>query len=404
MATANFTYEGIKTAIQCLKEDKMKDVCKKYTSKIEKDINSLYFIYNGNKINYDLSFFEQANSLDKQRLEMNVLVYNNNDSNVLNNNNNNNELRQYNNIKNNNDNLYNNFDIKLRNLINILKVHKGAINCSIVLNDGRFATCSNDNSIIIYNNKTFKPDLIIKEHTDSVIYILQLSSGMLASCSGDQTIKIFNINNNNYEVFQTLQYHQDSVYKIIELNNKKLVSCSGDCSIIVYSIDNNKYKKDYHIKTNGFCFCVIQTKVNEICYYGDKSICFYDLLKKIIIKKINDINDDCCGCNFLNLLTKDLLLSTGIDKLYIINVNEHNITRIINAPGSNYIMVSCILNNNTLLTGDYNRNIKQWKIEGDNLNLISTKENAHDSSIISLIKLEDGYILSGSDDGEIKIW
>ena len=258
--------------------------------------------------------------------------------------------------------------------------------------------------MFIYNNKTFKQDLIIKEHTGYVLYILQLSSGMLASCSYDQTIKIFNINNNNYEVVQTLQYHQGPVYKIIELNNKKLVSCSDDCSIIVYSIDNNKYNKDYHIKTNGFCFCVIQTKVNEICYYEnkDKSICFYDLLKKIIIKKINDINEDGCCYNFLNMLTKDLLLSTGREKLYIINVNQHNITRIINAPGSNY--VSCILNNNTLLTGDYNRNIKQWKIEGDNLNLISTKENAHDRSIRSIIKLGDGYILSGSYDGEIKIW
>ena len=136
----------------------------------------------------------------------------------------------------------------------------------------------------------------------------------------------------------------------------------------------------------------------------NKSICFYDLLKKRIIKKINNINADGCGCNFLNLLTKDLLLSTGIDKLYIINVNQHNITRIINAPGSNYIGVSCILNNNTLLTGDSKGNIKQWKIEGDNLNLISTKENAHDTGIMSLIKLGDGSILSGSSYGEIKIW
>lgn len=229
---------------------------------------------------------------------------------------------------------------------------------------------------------------------------------MLASCSGDKTIKIFNINNNNYEIFQTLKYHQGPVLKIIELNNKKLVSCSDDLSIIVYSIDNNKYKKDYHIKTISYCSCVIQTRENEICYYEEKenSISFYDLLKKRIIKKINNINEDLCGYNFLNLLTKDLLLSTGIKKLYIINVNEYNITRIINVPRSNEINVSCILTNNTLLTGDSNKSIKQWKIEGDNLNLISTKENAHDSAIYSLIKLGDGSILSGSSDGEIKIW
>lgn len=44
------------------------------------------------------------------------------------------------------------------------------------------------------------------------------------------------------------------------------------------------------------------------------------------------------------------------------------------------------------------------EIEGDNLNLISTKENTHDEAISTLLKLGDGHILSGSLIGEMKIW
>ena len=40
-----------------------------------------------------------------------------------------------------------------------------------------------------------------------------------------------------------------------------------------------------------------------------------------------------------------------------------------------------------LLTGDSNKRILIWKIEGDNLRLISKKENAHDNSIFTLLKL-----------------
>ena len=98
------------------------------------------------------------------------------------------------------------------------------------------------------------------------------------------------------------------------------------------------------------------------------------------------------------------MLTIGEDKLYIINVNQYNLIKIINAPGSSNIYVSCILNNNIFLTADVNKNIKQWRIEGNDLKLISTKENAHDVSIYSLIKLRDGHILSGSEYGEIKIW
>ena len=83
MALVNFTFNGIKTAIQCVKEDKMKNICAKYASRIDKELNSLYFSYNGNQINNELTFYEQANPLDKQSLEMNILVIPNKDSNEL---------------------------------------------------------------------------------------------------------------------------------------------------------------------------------------------------------------------------------------------------------------------------------------------------------------------------------
>ena len=53
--------------------------------------------------------------------------------------------------ENNNNNADINFNIKLK-LSTVLKYHNRSINCSTLLKDGRFVTCSRDNSIIIYNN------------------------------------------------------------------------------------------------------------------------------------------------------------------------------------------------------------------------------------------------------------
>ena len=64
----------MKTVIQCSKGDKMRTICSKFGSKIEVDINSLFFIYNGKLINLELTFYDQANSTDKNRLEMNVIA------------------------------------------------------------------------------------------------------------------------------------------------------------------------------------------------------------------------------------------------------------------------------------------------------------------------------------------
>ena len=144
------------------------------------------------------------------------------------------KLSQYNISNITNDNNYNNFDIKLKESLHKLKYHTNYIYCATVLNDGRFVTGSYDNSIIIYNNKTFKPDLTIKEHSSPIYSLIQLSSGILCSGSYDKTIKLYNINNNTYNVLQTLSYHTDCITKIIELMNKKLVSCSWDNTIIFY--------------------------------------------------------------------------------------------------------------------------------------------------------------------------
>ena len=74
MAEVIFNYEGIETIIQCNINDKMKDIINKYLIKIEKRKDNLYYLYNGNKINYELTFNEQANDLDKNRNKMNIIV------------------------------------------------------------------------------------------------------------------------------------------------------------------------------------------------------------------------------------------------------------------------------------------------------------------------------------------
>ena len=113
-----------------------------------------------------------------------------------------------------NDESYNNFDITSKNPLQ-LNYHTDWISSATVLNDGRFATGSQDKSIIIYNNTTYNPDLIIKEHKGQIMSLTQLSSGILCSASNDATINLYNIDGNNYNVLQTLTDHKAPVTKII---------------------------------------------------------------------------------------------------------------------------------------------------------------------------------------------
>ena len=274
------------------------------------------------------------------------------------------------------------------------------------MNDGRLVSGSSDSLIIIYNKSTYQAELIIKDHNGSINCINQLSSGIFASCSSDNTIKLFNINGMKYAILQTLNYHSRPVNKIIKLKNKNLVSCSDDSSIIFYIKDNNEYKNDYQHSTDGSCYSIIQTKDNEICYSvaNNNKICFFALLERKFKASISNINksNNCLECFIM--ITKNLLLIHGHSQISFINTDQYNLIKKIDVQGSSDIYGVCMLNKNMILTGDNNRTISQWKIEGDNLILISKKENSHDGCIYSLLNLGNGLIASGSRDATIKIW
>ena len=74
LAKVMFNYKGIETKIQYNLNEKIKNIFIRYTYKIGIDISKLYFIYNGNTINYNIILNEIINEEDKRRNIMNILV------------------------------------------------------------------------------------------------------------------------------------------------------------------------------------------------------------------------------------------------------------------------------------------------------------------------------------------
>ena len=62
-----------------------------------------------------------------------------------------------------------------------------------------------------------------------------------------------------------------------------------------------------------------------------------------------------------------------------------------------------MVNKNMIIMGDFDGTLKQWKMELDNLTLVSKKENAFDILIYELLNIRNGFIPSFSDDNQIKI-
>ena len=74
MNKVEFCFNDVKFIAQCNKDDKMKDIIAKFLSKSGQTKNSVFFLYNGRIINDELVFNKCANSLDRSRNYMNVIV------------------------------------------------------------------------------------------------------------------------------------------------------------------------------------------------------------------------------------------------------------------------------------------------------------------------------------------
>ena len=70
-----FSLDNVDTIIQCLKDNKMSDIFQKYASKINKNIYDLLFIYEGKKVNFDLSFNDLSDTLGKNNNTIKIFVY-----------------------------------------------------------------------------------------------------------------------------------------------------------------------------------------------------------------------------------------------------------------------------------------------------------------------------------------
>ena len=285
----------------------------------------------------------------------------------------------------------------------ILKYHTQNPNCVLILNDGRIASSGCDYIINIHNIQTLTLDFQIKEKTNSILYIHQLRNDLLVSCSEDGYLHFYSISNQNYNLVSCVKSHDKAIYKVIELQNGNLCTCSLDKTIITY--DSNL--KPNYIIVNEFkdmIHDICEVKQNEICGVSsyDNFMLFYDFNLNIIKARFKNINITPWN-NSLKMIDDKFLCVFGKNEITVFNVFKYNIVNKINTLKSDFL--SCfILIQDRLITGDWNGNLKEWKIEGSNIVEKTIMERAHTTGIVSMDLLQDGRIVTASQDKTLKIW
>jgi len=319
MAEVNleFIYQGNAIKVQCKRNEFMKDIFKRYLAKIKKDINTLYLICNGNKINEEVKLEEISNKDN----EIKILVYDING----------------NNIKGEEEVLKQNKDIICPECGNI---------CLIDIKDYK-----------IILNKCIKKhsveNILLNEYND-----FQNKTKLNIVCS--------KCNKNKKEIYGNKLYKCcNCKINICPLCQKKHIKDNKGHIIIDYEL------KNYLSNVHGEKYISYCEKCNmnlcDICEIEHKNHNYYSL-SKLIINKENNINELRIKIDNLKKEINDIInkFNKIINNLEIYYDINNNITNNYNIKNKNYeilMNLNNIYKNNELIIKDINQIINEKNIE-----------------------------------------
>ena len=277
------------------------------------------------------------------------------------------------------------------------------------LKNGNLVTCSQDKEINIYEKKTFNLLLSWTGHLNSINSICELNNSRLASCSDDKRISIWYYNLEKKLSFQEIIFiaHNSFINKIISLNDNNFATCSEDKNVFVWNSQPPYNKKCSLIGHKSEVTSIIQLKNKKIVSVsGNKEkgmMKIWTLNEKNdkIIKQESMINVFCYCMNSLIEIYDNKVAVGGYKIIRIVNINRKQIEAKIECHNC-LISSIALLNDGCIVSASEEGSIAIINpFFYDNLKFIDL---AHDMIIFSLCTMNNKSFCSASKDGVIKVW
>ena len=274
-----------------------------------------------------------------------------------------------------------------------------------ILPSGKIISISNDKSIKIIDLNFNIIQTIEKAHVDLITNSDVKDEDNFVTCSNDQSIKTWIKKENKYQINKIIKKaHLNSIRKIIYYNNENLISCSLDKSIKIWKENKDNYINILTLNHLDLIFSILLLKDKNILISSGIDGTKFWCLKKYICLFQNK-ETVCKYQNALCRLNKDNIIVQGNEKkgnfLKIISIEKKDIINNIKIPFQCSV-IHYIINKEIIIIGGKKDEIIVYR--NYTFELIQIIFSAHIESILGIVELKNGNIISFSKDNSIKIW
>ena len=256
----------------------------------------------------------------------------------------------------------------------------------------KLISASNDNSIKIWNLETGECLKTLTDHNDRITSILIVPNNKIISGSFDGTIKIFDLN--SFECLNTIRDGKDVTTLCLLPNNQIARGCKKG-SICVWNFKFLTKVKYFMAHENWITYLLLVNNSKLISYssFNERrfkiwSLKTFECIKtvKIYFDEIRHLELTCDG-NYLNY-SNDSSVNLWEKKLITIEFNYS----VCCFKKLNDELIAVALSNGLIEIYNFN------KMEIVKTILVNQSDVNH------LLLLKNGDLLSGSEDGQIKLW
>ncbi len=187
------------------------------------------------------------------------------------------------------------FSISENKVVQNFKKHTDTVIFLVRVDQNRFASCSGDKTVVIWDLETGK-STTMKGHSNNVYIMCKINDKYLASGSEDKTIIIWDVE--QAKSFKTLTGHSGNICTIAKVDEKKIASGGSDKTVRVW--DYKSGKTLLVIKQEGWVGCVLP--------YDKNTFFISDNVRRIKRWKVDD--------NYENLKMEQEIATCNIDCMY----------------------------------------------------------------------------------------
>lgn len=289
-------------------------------------------------------------------------------------------------------------------LIIMLSFNDGSVNTFVSPTPNIIISVSDDKSITIFSDFSYKILQKIKDAHNGIIFDISLKdTNNFATCSGDRTIKTWiKRENTDYILNKSINNaHEDDIHKIEFLKDDTIISGSKDATIKIFNLINNNYIHTLTLNNN--------ISVYSLLYIQEKNILVSAGIYYTIFWNLNNVKNPfieileafCLGKNAFQLLDKNRIVIGGRIKIQIISIEEKKIIKEID---SEFLVWTICVNENkkVFICGGVSKDITIFSTETyENLGIF---RECHEGNLRGNYLLNNGRIITGSEDKKAKIW